>query len=70
MTCSVTEANAALDRLIAEFGDRSPVGDIIKAFAQSVQSLSLNGVAAGLVVAAEAMTRDQLAARGTVAAGR
>jgi hypothetical protein len=63
VTRQLSPADAALDRLIAEFGDRLPVGSIMKAFAQSVRGLRLAGVQAGLLVAAEAMTRNRLTAR-------
>jgi hypothetical protein len=73
VTRQLTQADAALDRLIAAFGTQLPVGSIIKTFARAVQGLRLAGVDAGLIVAAEAMARNQLASRlsaGAVEKGR
>jgi hypothetical protein len=63
MTKQPSEADAALDRLIARFGERVPVGSIIETFAQAVRGLQMAGVDAGVIVAAEAMARNRLASR-------
>lgn len=63
VTRQPSQSQAALDRLIAEFGDRLAVGSIITAYARAVRGLQVAGVDAGLIVAAEAMTRSRLAAR-------
>ena len=63
MTRPLTQANAALDRLIGEFGGQVPIGSIVKALAHAIDCLRLAGVEAGLLVAAEAMARTNLTAR-------
>jgi hypothetical protein len=63
VTRQLSPTDDALDRLIAEFRDHLPIGGIIKTFARAVRGLQMAGVEAGLIVAAEAMARNQLASR-------
>lgn len=63
MTKQPSEADAALDRLIAQFGEQIPAGSIIKTFVQAVRGLQTAGVDAGLIIAAEAMACNRLTSR-------
>jgi len=65
-----SEADAAVDTLIAQFGDELPLGSIIDTFAHAVHGLQSAGVDAGLIVAAEAMARRRLASHPALAKGR
>ena len=57
------EVDAAIASLIADYNDRLPAGRILRGFARSMHELRAAGVEAGLVVAAEAMTRRRLELR-------
>jgi hypothetical protein len=57
------EVDAAVARLMDEFNDRMPAGSILRCLARSVHELRAAGVKAGLIVAAETMTRHRLERR-------
>jgi hypothetical protein len=54
------EVDDAVTRIMADYNDRIPAGRILRCFARSMHELRASGVQAGLVIAAEAMTRQRL----------
>ena len=57
------EVDSAVTRLMADYSEHLPAGSILRCFARSVHELRAVGVEAGLVVAAETMTRHRLESR-------
>lgn len=57
------EADAAVSRLIADYNDRIAAGSILRCLAGSVHELRAAGVKAGIIIAAETMTRQRLESR-------
>lgn len=54
------EMDAAITRLCDEYEHRLAPGSVLRTFVRAVRELRAVGVEAGLVVAAEAMTRRRL----------
>lgn len=57
------EADAVVMRLIADYNDHIAAGSILRCLARSVHDLRTAGVKAGIIIAAETMTRQRLESR-------